>query len=88
MFDFGMKEKQWEIHECTKCVLHSTKPKKGTWTIVSVDELDALGKVYEPVYKCSCCGHVTESYVRFDKPKMPEDADFPNFCPCCGAKMR
>lgn len=42
---------------------------------------------YEPIYRCSCCGLPTESYVRFDKPTMPKDADFPRFCQNCGAKM-
>ena len=87
MFDLGMKEKQWEIWECTKCVLHSTKRKKGTWIIEGVIELNSFGKIFEPVYKCSCCGRATESYVRFDKPEMPEDADFPRYCQWCGAKM-
>ena len=62
----------------------------GKWSIDSIDELELSygGMAYEPVYKCSYCGRVTESYVRFDKPIMPEDADFPNFCGWCGARMK
>ena len=42
----------------------------------------------KPVYRCSLCGRIIESYLRFDKPIMPEDADFPHYCPNCGADMR
>ena len=63
---------------------------QGEWNIDSVDEIELSygGTAYEPVYKCSHCGRITESYVRFDKPLMPEDADFPNFCGWCGARMK
>lgn len=63
---------------------------QGEWSIDSVDEIELSygGMAYEPVYKCSHCGRVTESYVRFDKPLMPEDADFPNYCGWCGARMK
>lgn len=29
----------------------------------------------------------TESYVRLNEPIMWEDADFPKYCPNCGAKI-
>lgn len=66
------------------------EPKRGEWIIdgaytYNLRELN--GKAYEPVYRCSCCNRQTESYVRLDEPKMPEDADFPEYCPHCGAKM-
>ena len=61
----------------------------GHWTIEDIITYERSygGTLYEPVYKCSCCGRVTESYVRGDEPIMPEDADFPEFCGNCGAKM-
>ena len=61
----------------------------GHWTIEDIVTYERSygGILYEPVYKCSCCGRVTESYVRGDEPIMPEDADFPKFCGNCGAKM-
>ena len=67
-----------------------SEPKRGKWIIdgaftYNLRELN--GKAYEPVYRCSRCNRQTESYVRLDEPKMPEDADFPEFCPHCGAKM-
>lgn len=63
--------------------------KHGHWTIEDIVTYERSygGTLYEPVYKCSCCGRVTESYVRGDEPIMPEDADFPEFCGNCGAKM-
>ena len=63
--------------------------KHGHWTIEDMVTYERSygGTLYEPVYKCSCCGRVTESYVRGDEPIMPEDADFPKFCGNCGAKM-
>lgn len=66
------------------------EPKRGKWIIdgaytYNLRELN--GKAYEPVYRCSCCNRQTESYLRLDEPKMPEDADFPEYCPHCGAKM-
>lgn len=65
------------------------KPRVGTWTIEAVNtfELANGATAYEPVYKCSACEMTTESYLRFDKPVMPEDADFPLYCPNCGTKM-
>jgi len=64
--------------------------KKGKWENASINtyELSYGTTAYEPVYRCSACGGVTESYLRLDEPIMPEDADFPNFCPHCGADMR
>ena len=66
------------------------EPKRGKWIIdgaytYNLRELN--DKAYEPVYRCSCCNRQTESYLRLDEPKMPEDADFPEYCPHCGAKM-
>lgn len=63
--------------------------KHGHWTIEDVITYERSygGTLYEPVYKCSCCGRVTESYIRGDEPIMPEDADFPKFCGNCGAYM-
>ena len=67
----------------------TAEPKHGHWTIEDIVTYERSygGTLYEPVYKCSCCGRVTESYVRGDEPIMPEDADFPEFCGNCGAKM-
>lgn len=61
----------------------------GHWIVKGVIEYTRSfgGILYEPVYKCSCCGNLTESYVRMDKPIFPEDADYPNYCPNCGARM-
>ena len=61
----------------------------GEWIIdgAFTYNLENDGKAYEPVYRCSCCHRQTESYLRLDEPKMPEDADFPEFCPHCGARM-
>lgn len=63
--------------------------KTGKWIIKTINTFSlAYGSTgYEPVYECSVCGRVTESYLRLDEPIMPEDADFPNFCPECGARM-
>ena len=66
------------------------EPKRGEWIVdgmytYNLRELN--GKAYEPVYRCSCCNRQMESYLRLDEPKMPEDADFPEYCPHCGAKM-
>ena len=62
----------------------------GKWTIEQINtyELSYGTTAYEPVYRCSACGLSTESYLRLDEPIMPEDADFPKFCPNCGADMR
>ena len=70
--------------------VHTVDPvKHGHWIIEDIITYERSygGTLYEPVYKCSCCGRVTESYVRGDEPIMPEDADFPEFCGNCGAKM-
>ena len=63
---------------------------KGYWKILAINTFGIYGAstAYQPVYECSLCGGVTESYLRFDEPIMPEDADFPNYCPNCGADMR
>lgn len=70
-------------------LLNAEEVKHGHWIIEDIYTYERSygGTLYEPVYKCSCCGRVTESYVRGDKPIMPEDADFPKFCGNCGAKM-
>ena len=70
--------------------LEAQLPKRGEWIVdgmytYNLRELN--GKAYEPVYRCSCCNRQMESYLRLDEPKMPEDADFPEYCPHCGAKM-
>ena len=69
--------------------LPSAEPKKGKWTIETIGEIPRYrdSSIYEPIYRCSCCGLTSESYIRFEEPYMPEDADFPNFCPNCGAEM-
>jgi len=47
--------------------------KHGHWTIEDIITYERSygGTLYEPVYKCSCCGRVTVSYVRGDEPIMP-----------------
>ena len=62
----------------------------GEWTIDGMNEYElSYGCIgYEPRYRCSRCGITTESYLRTEKPIMPEDADFPNYCPNCGARMK
>lgn len=66
-----------------------TAEKNGKWIIKEIRTFElAYGTTgYEPVYECSECGRVEESYLRLDEPIMPEDADFPRFCPNCGAMM-
>lgn len=61
----------------------------GHWIIKCVREYELSygGTAYVPEYECSCCGFITESYVRLDEPIMPEDADFPKYCEYCGARM-
>ena len=65
------------------------KVRHGKWKIKAINtfELSYGTTGYEPVYQCSECGGVEESYLRLDEPIMPEDADFPRYCPHCGAKM-
>ena len=64
--------------------------KTGKWLIRAVNTFElAYGSTgYEPVYECSICGGVEESYLRLDEPIMPDDASFPNYCPNCGSYMR
>lgn len=76
--------------EALQAEVERLEPKRGKWIIdgaytYNLRELN--GEAYEPVYRCSCCNRQTESYLRLDEPKMPEDADFPEYCPHCGAKM-
>lgn len=61
----------------------------GKWKILAINTFKlAYGrKGYEPVYQCLECGGVEESYLRLDEPIMPEDADYPRYCPHCGALM-
>ena len=61
----------------------------GKWTVYDMYEYKLADRTtaYEPVFACSVCGMHTESYVREDYPQMPEDADFPKYCPNCGARM-
>lgn len=61
--------------------------KHGHWTWFYTSKLDMpYGKQYTPLFQCSECGHRYESYRRYDKPEK-EDADYPNYCENCGAKM-
>ena len=70
--------------------LEAQLPKEGEWIMDGMNEYElSYGCVgYEPIYRCSKCGITTESYLRTERPIMPEDADFPNYCPNCGAKMK
>ena len=70
--------------------LEAQLPKEGEWIIDGMNEYElSYGCVgYEPIYRCSKCGITTESYLRTERPIMPEDTDFPNYCPNCGAKMK
>ena len=63
--------------------------RRGRWVYTGVNTYDLSygGTAYEPTYRCSACGRIHESYVRLDEPIMPEDADYPNYCPNCGARM-
>lgn len=65
-------------------------PKEGEWIIDGMNEYElSYGCIgYEPRYRCSKCGITTESYLRTERPIMPEDADFPNYCPNCGSVMK
>ena len=87
-----IEELQAEVSELKRVNMEifDDLPKRGKWIIdgaftYNLRELN--GKAYEPVYRCSCCNRQTESYVRLDEPKMPEEADFPEYCPHCGAEM-
>lgn len=84
-------ERYWIDSEGNISALPSAQPerKTGKWKIKAINTFDLSygGTGYEPVYVCSECGGVEESYLRLDEPIMPEDADFPKFCPNCGAKM-
>ena len=87
-----LRQRRGEAREILNSIqiLPSADRPQGEWSVDSIDEIELSygGTAYEPVYKCSHCGRATESYVRFDKPLMPEDADFPNFCGWCGARMK
>lgn len=73
------------LHEVTS----QPEQKKGKWIIEEINKYElSYGTIaYEPVYRCAVCDRLTESYLRLDEPIMPEEADFPRFCPWCGAKM-
>lgn len=64
--------------------------KRGKWEVISVANLELAygGRIYVPEFKCNQCGSYYESDIRWVEPIMPEDADFPKFCPNCGADMR
>ena len=88
----AIEELQAEVAELKRVNMEIFEdlPKLGEWIVdgmytYNLRELN--GKAYEPVYRCSCCNRQMESYLRLDEPKMPEDADFPEYCPHCGAKM-
>ena len=89
----ALRKQLREAHESYERHLNELEaqlPKRGHWIIDGVftyNLRELNGKAYEPVYRCSCCNRQMESYLRLDEPKMPEDADFPEFCPHCGAKM-
>ena len=61
----------------------------GHWTCSNIDkyELSYGCYGYIPQLKCSFCERTADSYMRYDKPIMPEDMDGWNYCPNCGAKM-
>lgn len=88
-------EKEWkdlkpeEIHFISFKGKLYDEVRHGKWTIEDVHQYKlAHGTTaYEPIYRCSCCGLITESYLRFDEPIMPDDADFPKWCGNCGARM-
>lgn len=88
-------EKEWkdlkpeEIHFISFKGKLYDEVRHGKWTIEDVHQYKlAHGTTaYEPIYRCSCCGLITESYLRFDESIMPNDADFPKWCGNCGARM-
>ena len=95
---YDCKEYDQKAHCChrwTKCIRQTIEEIKsaertGHWIIKGINTFEmAYGSTgYEPVYECSNCGGIEESYLRFDEPIMPEDADFPNYCPNCGCRMK
>lgn len=87
--DLTLSDSPNELTEWLQSNEEWTRVRHGHWTIEDIITYERSygGTLYEPVYKRSCCGRVTESYVRGDEPIMPEDADFPKFCGNCGAKM-
>ena len=60
--------------------------KQGHWKILEPNIFEMAYGItgYEPVYKCSECGGITESYLRYEEPIEP---DILKFCPHCGANM-
>lgn len=88
--------KRTDSKRCQECLYlgqpvgEQLKPKDGEWIIDGMNEYElSYGCVgYEPRYRCTKCGITTESYLRTERPIMPEDADFPKYCPNCGARMK
>ena len=86
----GKKACENKVKRDAADALEAAEKRIGEWIIDGMNEYElSYGCVgYEPIYRCSKCGITTESYLRTERPIMPEDADFPNYCPNCGAKMR
>lgn len=87
---YPMMEAAADALEAAEKRIAELMPKEGEWIIDGMNEYElSYGCIgYEPRYRCSKCGITTESYLRTERPIMPEDADFPNYCPNCGARMR
>ena len=85
----GKKACENKVKRDAADALEAAEKRIGEWIIDGMNEYElSYGCVgYEPIYRCSKCGITTESYLRTERPIMPEDADFPNYCPNCGAKM-
>lgn len=65
--------------------------KHGHWEWTCTYKHRVLGMfgeiyTYTPVFVCSECHLPYESYERGDEP-MEEDADYPEYCHRCGARM-
>ena len=85
----GRPEDGWISIKAVRSMIEAEEEKTGRWIVKTINTYDLAygGTGYEPVYECSVCGRIEESYLRLDEPIMPEDADFPNYCPNCGARM-
>lgn len=86
--DFDNTSRIW-FHTKYGKTVEFVKQKHGKWKfdVVAQYDLSYGGRIYIPEYRCNQCRHYYESYVRWDEPKIPEDADFPKFCENCGAIM-